>query len=77
MKLIIDIPDEKHKTFQSGMYCGMTDVDLYRSIKNGIPLDNIKAEIEHLPFTMFDKKEVLDRQEVIGIINKHIKGEQE
>lgn len=38
MKLIIDIPEEKYKTFQNGMYCGMTDSDLYKSIKNGTPI---------------------------------------
>ena len=38
MKLIIDIPEEKYKTIQEGMYCGMLDADLYRDIKNGIPL---------------------------------------
>lgn len=37
-------------------------------------IEDIKAEIAYLPFTMFDKKEVLDRQEVIQIINKHIGG---
>lgn len=46
MKLIIDIPEEKYKTIQEGMYCGMLDADLYRDIKNGIPLDNLRAEIE-------------------------------
>ena len=38
MKLIIDIPEEKYKTIQEGMYCGMLDADLYRDIKNGTPL---------------------------------------
>jgi len=38
MKLIIEIPEEKYKTIQDGMYCGMLDADLYRDIKNGIPL---------------------------------------
>ena len=46
MELIIDIPEEKYKTIQEGMYCGMLDADLYRDIKNGIPLDALKAEIE-------------------------------
>lgn len=45
MKLIIDIPEEKYKTIQEGMYCGMLDADLYRDIKNGTPLDDLKAEI--------------------------------
>ena len=37
MKLIIDIPEEKYKTIQEGMYCGILDADLYGDIKNGIP----------------------------------------
>ena len=46
MKLIIDIPEEKYKTIQEGMYCGMLDADLYRDIKSGTPLDDLKAEID-------------------------------
>lgn len=46
MKLIIDIPEEKYKTIQEGMYCGMLDADLYRDIKSGTPLDDIKKEID-------------------------------
>ena len=49
---------------------------LCKALDNENVLDKIRAEIEHLPFTMFNKKDVLDRQEVIGIINKHI-GESE
>lgn len=41
MKLTIDIPEEKYKTIQEGMYCGMLDADLYRDIKNGIPHETV------------------------------------
>ena len=33
-------------------------------------LANLKYSIEHLPFTMFDHKEVFDRQEVLKLVNE-------
>jgi hypothetical protein len=55
MKLIIDIPEEKYKTIQEGMYCGMLDADLYRDIKNGIPLDKLRAEISDFEEEVFQR----------------------
>lgn len=48
MKLIIDISEEAKRridTFKGKFLCG-DGFDLIEAIKNGIPLDNVKAEIE-------------------------------
>lgn len=45
--------------------------DIDRAFKALEALD----EIKHIKFTMYDHKEVLDRQEVLQIINQYTKGE--
>jgi len=42
VKLIIEIPKAMYENVQNGTYCGT----LYKELKNGTPLDDIKAEIE-------------------------------
>ena len=42
VKLIIEIPKTMYDNVQSGTYCGT----LYKELKNGIPLEDVKAEIE-------------------------------
>ena len=41
VKLIIEIPKPMYESIQNGTYCGT----LYEELKNGIPLDDVKAEI--------------------------------
>lgn len=89
MKLIIDIPEEKYKTIQEGMYCGMLDADLYRDIKNGIPLEQIRAEIEQLTSRYSISKErgsmgqvewsdrLIKESDVLQIIDNYREGELE
>ena len=42
MKLIIDIPEEMHKQIMDGY----VPLGISKYLKNGIPLEDIKAEIE-------------------------------
>lgn len=42
IKLIIEIPKPMYENVQNGTYCGT----LYEELKNGIPLDSVKAEIK-------------------------------
>ena len=44
-KIVIDIPEEKYKEISNNNPQYSDDFDLYYAIKNGIPLDDIKAEI--------------------------------
>ena len=51
MKLIIDIPKETYKKIQSGEFwlsCGLDLSNSYDYIKNGVPLDKIRAQIEKI-----------------------------
>lgn len=51
VKLIIEIPKPMYESVKNGTYCGT----LYKELKNGIPLDDVKAEIEtDLSGDMFD-----------------------
>ena len=45
VKLIIEIPKPMYENVQNGTYCGT----LYEELKNGIPLDDVKAEIDQSP----------------------------
>lgn len=50
MKLIIDISEEAKRhidTFKGKFLCG-DGFDLIEAIQNGIPLDDVKAEIEQI-----------------------------
>ena len=52
MKLIIEIPEWKYKSICEGVEeskrCGVVgvDPDIHEAIYNGIPLDDVKAEIK-------------------------------
>ena len=81
MKLIIDITTNEYErinSIPSGNTDYQTTVRLYDAIKNGIPLDDIKAEIEecredeepHLIDYRYHRNEMLDL--VLDIIDKHI-----
>lgn len=68
MKLIIDIHE---KDYQS-MLNGYISYGLLDAIKNGTPLDDIKAEIEDLPFNHY-----LNKKGILKIIDKYIGKESE
>lgn len=74
MKLVIDIPEEIYIEKKED-YIGDT---LDRAIANGIPLEDIKTEIEDLTtycsLDVYGKKyPVYDKKDVIEILDKHIK----
>ena len=53
MKLIIDVSEDEYKTIKNNYENGLT-YRPYEIIANGIPLDNIKAEIDKLDFDFGD-----------------------
>ena len=79
MKLVIDIDDEEYSEFikadKNGYCTRMIDI---KAIKNGTPLDDIKAEIEqyreneepHLCDYRFYRNEGLDM--ALAVIDRHI-----
>ena len=71
VKLIIEIPKPMYESVQNGTYCGT----LYKELKNGIPLDDVKAEIRELRDS-WEKDCYHDEAEALNIalkiIDKHI-----
>ena len=63
MKLIIDIPDDAYKKIIADKYAIYDR--MYYSIKNGIPLDKIRAEISEYKD---DKIIHAERNEMIDIV---------
>jgi hypothetical protein len=51
MKLLIDIPEQMYLNAKAGILCG-NDI-LVKAIKNGTPLDKIRAEIEQAANNQF------------------------
>lgn len=37
-QIVIEIPDSKYQSMQNGYYCGLLDADMYKAIKDGVPL---------------------------------------
>ena len=71
MKLIIDIPEEDYKNVSRIVDMGLgTNVD--EAIKNGTPLDDVKAELEHMACRQYEHRLMLDRQETLEILDKYI-----
>lgn len=75
MKLIIDIPDNEYKyTCERTLHDRSIWDD---AIRKGTPLDDIKAEIEHMACRQYEHRLTLDRQEVIEILDNIGKAESE
>lgn len=76
MKLIIDIPEEDYKKVSRIVNMGLgTNVD--EAIKNGTPLDDVRAEIGQLPsyvakFAGGDFAIHIDKEKVLQIIDKYL-----
>ena len=74
MKLIVNIPDEMHEQIMDGY----VPLGISKYLKNGTPLDDIKAEIEqyreneepHLCDYRFYRNEGLDM--ALAVIDRHI-----
>ena len=81
MKLIIDIPDHVYEWVKNTGKFGMYRLDTAKVIQNGIPLDDVKAEIEEYRSTI-DRAISEDELKIEGmkeaytdcleIINKYI-----
>ena len=74
MKLIVDVPHE----IICKRYLGENDkIWLVHAVKNGKPLfdalNEIKGEIEHTACKQYNRRLMLDREEIIEIIDDHIK----
>ena len=70
VKLIIEIPKEALnliKTFKGKFICN--GYDLIQGVQNGIPLDDVKAEIRHLEYHMIDCDVLVDRDMVMWILD--------
>ena len=77
MKLIIDIPEEDYKTIiQRPKQC-VVHWDVVDALRNGTPLDDVKAEIEHMACRQYEHRLMLDRQETLEIIDNIGKAESE
>lgn len=73
MKIVIDIDEYDYKLIQGNNCCGVLSYEIYNAIKNGIPLDKIRAEIEHVKdnplFGMVSKDTILEV--ILEIIDKY------
>ena len=79
MKLIIDIDENLYtRLFDNGVDNYDDAIDMAKSIRKGIPLKNIKAEITDndkvmMQETLFSYQAVIPVDEVIEILDRHIK----
>ena len=77
MKLIIDIPEEEYKdlmqTGENTITLGKL-LDLRNSVRNGTPLDDVKAAIDDLDVSDLGKMGIITA--IFEILDKHI-GEEE
>ena len=72
MKMICDVPNEAIKSVRMGTWCGSSVAE--KMIANGIPLEQIRAEIEKLQtYKMFigEKTVYVERDDVLAIIDKY------
>ena len=80
VKLVIDFPKDKYKDFVA-CYCGNLNCDwLQKRVAEGIPLDDVKAEIEKLDegITSYDHDNPwVYKSEVLDILNNIGKAESE
>ena len=64
MKLIIDISNNEYK--QNKYY--------YDNVHHTIPLVSVINDIEHLACRMYEHKLMLDREEVLELFDKYMRG---
>lgn len=71
MKLVIDIPDDEYAEVKALKY----PVLLEKAVQDGIPLDDVKAEIKALPYDTDPYEYAID--DVIEILDNIGKGDKE
>ena len=69
VKLIIEIPKPMYESVQNGTYCGT----LYEELKNGVPLDDVKAEIANMDGDI--NGYYVHKNDVLSVIDKYMRGE--
>lgn len=78
MKLIVDVPNDVYAKVME--YCEHNEIveAVYGYIYRGIPLDEIRAEIEQLYMvdTIYEDVAVVDKADVLRIIDNY-KGDKE
>ena len=75
VKLIIEIPKDFYEITKAKVDKNMTYALYATSVANGIPLDDVKAEIKRMEYHMIDCDVLVSQEEVLEIIDKHISGE--
>lgn len=68
VKIIIEIPKAMYESVQNGTYCGT----LYKELKNGTPLDDVKAEISAEAKGTMNDRRAEGLYTALKIIDKHI-----
>lgn len=76
MKLIIDIPEEVKETFDKADNINFCFYDynsvIGKAIRNGTPLDDIKAEIKTACTDNYGNEKDISYEHIAYIIDKHI-----
>lgn len=82
MKLIINIPEESYKAIKAGLINSVIQNIWFDSVRNGTPLDDIKAEIENYKSHILDNGaddksygEMSATDLILNIIDEYIGGE--
>ena len=75
MKLIIDVPKGTYEAVKVGTINQVLEYKVWNAIKNGTPLDDVKAEIEKMPTDYCGGYVGLDKKEVLQIIDNIGKGD--
>ena len=80
VKLIIEIPKITYEDLKAGkIYSSLCEAPqgLIEGIRNGTPLDSVKAEIKRMEYHMIDCDVLVSQEEVLEILDNIGKGDKE
>ena len=80
VKLIIEIPKITNEDLKAGkIYSSLCEAPqgLIEGIRNGTPLDSVKAEIKRMEYHMIDCDVLVSQEEVLEILDNIGKGDKE
>ena len=80
VKLIIEIPKKVFEVRKMGEISPWVTVPILDAVQNGIPLDDVKAEIEKLSNanpSYWHSGDMVEREEVLEILDNIGKGDEE
>ena len=69
VKLIIEIPKDYYEIIKHDVENHLTDYRPFEIIGNGIPLDDVKAEIAGMEYHMIDCDVLVSQEEVLDILD--------